>query len=99
MQRTVGGRRDAQRLALADHEAVQVVDFGRLAARQVLGGQPGFDLDRSQAGEDYASLGDTKVQGLFLRDGNLYVSESGGLASSGFAQVWRAGSGSAAGPD
>jgi hypothetical protein len=59
-----------------------------LYSRAVEGGLPGFDLDSTQAGEDYTSLGDTKAQGLFMRDGNLYVSESGGLAASGSVGVW-----------
>ncbi len=51
-------------------------------------GQPLFDLDSTQAGQDEASVGESKVQGLFVRDGNLYVSESGGLGASGNVSVW-----------
>jgi hypothetical protein len=67
-----------------------------LYARTITGGQPGFDLDTSQVGSDYASLGEGKIQGLFARDGNLYVSESGGLAASGRVGIW--GEGFAADP-
>jgi hypothetical protein len=62
-----------------------------LYTRTITGGQPGFDLESSRVGQDYASLGETKAQGLFARDGNLYVSESGGLAASGRVGIWGAG--------
>ena len=51
-------------------------------------GLPSFDLDTTQPGTSQTSLGDTKVQGLFVRDGNLYVSESGNLGTAGRVSVW-----------
>ena len=54
----------------------------------ILSGLPEFDLDASQPGQDSVSLGEGKVQGLFVRDGNLYVSESGGLGSTGNVSVF-----------
>ncbi len=54
-----------------------------LYVQNVLGGLPNFDLDSTQVGTDETSLGETKAQGLFVRDGNLYVSESGGLGTQG----------------
>jgi hypothetical protein len=51
-------------------------------------GLPLFDLDTTQPEDSQTSLGDTKVQQLFIRDGNLYVSESGGLGGTGSVSVW-----------
>jgi hypothetical protein len=59
-----------------------------LYALGIESGNPEFDLDSSQPGEDVVSLGEGKVQGLFVRDGNLYVSESGGLGSTGSVDVF-----------
>ncbi len=47
-----------------------------------------FDLDSSQPGEDSVALGEGKVTGLFVRDGNTYVSESGGIGSEGSVSVY-----------
>jgi Neisseria PilC beta-propeller domain len=59
-----------------------------LYVQNVLGGLPNFDLDTTQAGADEASLGQTKVQGLSVRDGNLYVSEGGGFGVEGKVAVY-----------
>ncbi|HXV61661.1 MAG TPA: hypothetical protein VEK15_13265, partial [Vicinamibacteria bacterium] len=55
-------------------------------------GLPEFDLDVTQPGTGQASLGDVMVQGLFVRDGNLYVTQSGGIGTSGGVSVWGDGS-------
>jgi hypothetical protein len=54
----------------------------------ILGGLSDFDLDSTQAGTDETSLGEGKVVGLFVRDGNLYISESGGLGAAGSVSIW-----------
>jgi hypothetical protein len=54
-----------------------------LYALGVDGGLPLFDLDTSTAGDnEQVSLGETKVQGIFARDGNLYLSEAAGLGTT-----------------
>jgi PilY1 beta-propeller domain len=53
----------------------------------VVSGQPEFDLDSTQPEEDQTKV-DNKIQGIFGRDGNLYVTESGGLGASGKVSVW-----------
>jgi hypothetical protein len=63
-----------------------------LYAIGVQSGLPEFDLISTQPGEDVASLGEGKVQGLFVRDGQLYVSESGGLGTGGSVSVFGDGS-------
>lgn len=50
-------------------------------------GQPLFDLDSSQPEEDQTHV-DSKIEGLFVRDGNLYLSEAGGQETSGKVSVW-----------
>jgi hypothetical protein len=66
-----------------------VVTFSStLYALGILSGLPEFDLDSTQAGTEQTALGDTKAQGLFVRDGNLYISESGGLGGTGSVGVW-----------
>jgi hypothetical protein len=59
-----------------------------LYSQSIETGLPLFDLDTTQPGTTQTSLGDTKVQGLFVRDGNLYVSESGNLGGTGSVSVW-----------
>jgi hypothetical protein len=54
----------------------------------VLSGLPLFDLDSTQVGTEQTSLGEGKVGGLAGRDGNLYLSESGGLGVAGSVGVW-----------
>jgi outer membrane protein assembly factor BamB len=50
-------------------------------------GLPLFDLDTTQPGEDRASV-EGKIQGLAARDGNLYLSQSGGLGVAGGVSIW-----------
>ena len=52
--------------------------FSTLYAIGVESGQPEFDLDPDSPGETSTSLGEGKAT-LFGRDGNLYVTRSGGL--------------------
>jgi hypothetical protein len=59
-----------------------------LYAESIETGLPLFDLDTTQPGTSQTALGESKVQGLFVRDGNLYVSESGGLGGVGSVSVW-----------
>ncbi len=59
-----------------------------LYALGIVSGLAEFDLDTTQAGFEQTALGPTKAQGLFVRDGNLYVTESGGLSSKGSVGVW-----------
>ncbi len=59
-----------------------------LYAHNVDSGLIDFDLDTTQTGVDQTSLGTTKAQGLFARDGNLYVSESGNLGAAASVGVW-----------
>jgi hypothetical protein len=58
-----------------------------LYALGIVSGQAEVDLDGS--GNDASvSLGDSKVSGLYARDGNLFVSESGGLGQSGSLSIY-----------
>ncbi len=66
-----------------------VVTFSStLYALGVLSGSAEFDLDRTQDRMEKTSLGTGKVAGMFGRDGNLYVSESGGLGAAGNVAQW-----------
>lgn len=71
-----------------DSQTCQVTFTSTLYAASIETGLPLFDLDTTQAGTEQTSLGDTKAQGLFMRDGNLYVTESGGLDRTGNVGVW-----------
>ena len=50
-------------------------------------GMAEFDLDRTQPGEISTDLGEGKAF-LFARDGNVYVTKSGGLGVSAEVSVW-----------
>ncbi len=54
----------------------------------VLSGLAAADLDGSPGYDEKLDLGKGKVTGLYARDGNLYVSTSGGLSSSGGTTVY-----------
>ena len=65
-----------------------VVSFrSTLYAVGIQSGLPEFDLDTSTAGEISTDLGEGKGF-LFARDGNVYVTESGGLGVSAELSVW-----------
>lgn len=61
--------------------------FSTLWAVKITDGQPFADLDGTGTGEN-VDLGSGKVTGLYARGKNLYVSESGGLDSSGSLSVY-----------
>ena len=61
--------------------------FSSLWAVEIFGGSAYVDLDGTGVGEN-VDLGQSKVTGIFARGSNLYVSESGGLGSSGSLSVY-----------
>ncbi|MGH9337235.1 MAG: hypothetical protein ACRD21_26105, partial [Vicinamibacteria bacterium] len=61
--------------------------FSSLYALGILSGQAEVDLDGG-GNDDQLNLGESKVTGLYARDGNLYVSESGGLGAGGSLSVY-----------
>ena len=66
--------------------------FSSLYALGIVSGQPQVDLDGNGGKDTSVDLGKDKVTGLFARQGNLYVSESGGLGASGKLSVYGDGS-------
>ena len=58
-----------------------------LWAVEIFGGLAYVDLDGTGVG-DNVDLGQSKVTGIYARGSNLYVSESGGLSSSGSLTVY-----------
>jgi hypothetical protein len=58
-----------------------------LYALGIVSGAAEVDLDGSGA-DASVNLGDSKVAGLYARDGNLFVSKSGGLGSAGSLSVY-----------
>jgi len=61
--------------------------FSTLWAVEIFGGLAYVDLDGSGVGE-HVDLGQGKVTGIYARGSNLYVSESGGLSSTGGLTVY-----------
>lgn len=61
--------------------------FSSLWAVEIFGGLAYVDLDGTGVGEN-VDLGESKVTGIYARGSNLYVSESGGLGSSGSLSVY-----------
>ena len=61
--------------------------FSSLWAVEIFGGLAYVDLDGTGVG-DNVDLGQSKVTGIYARGSNLYVSESGGLRSSGSLTVY-----------
>ncbi len=88
----VGDVREAVVFFLASEEIfdanVCVVSFtSTLYAAGIASGLSDFDLDTSQPGVDSADLGEGKAF-QFARDGNLYVTRSGGLGIDADVSVW-----------
>jgi hypothetical protein len=65
--------------------------YSSLWALGIESGQAEVDLDGNGKDES-VSLGENKITGLYARDGNLYVSESGGLGATGSLTVYGDGS-------
>jgi hypothetical protein len=65
--------------------------YSSLWALGIESGQAEVDLDGG-GNDESVSLGENKITGLYSRDGNLYVSESGGLGASGSLTVYGDGS-------
>ncbi|GMR21828.1 MAG: hypothetical protein BMS9Abin37_0145 [Acidobacteriota bacterium] len=61
--------------------------FSSLWAVEIFGGLAYVDLDGTGIG-DNVDLGQSKVAGIYARGSNLYVSETGGLGSSGTLSVY-----------
>ena len=65
-----------------------IVSFdSTLYAIGIVSGSPEFDLDTTQSGVETSDLGAGKAFG-FSRDGNVYVTGSGGLGTSADVSVW-----------
>ena len=52
-----------------------------LYALGLLSGQPEVDLDGSGGADASVAVTDSKITGLYARDGQMYVSKSGGLGT------------------
>ncbi|TDI34336.1 MAG: hypothetical protein E2P02_30445, partial [Acidobacteria bacterium] len=61
--------------------------FSTLYAVGIVSGQPEFDLDPDSPGTTSTSLGEGKAF-LFGRDGNIYVTRSGGLGVNADVSTW-----------
>ena len=71
-----------------DTSTCEVTFYSTLYAVGVESGLPAFDLDTSQAGTDYADLGEGRYQGGTIRDGRFTFNMSGGLGVSGRTETW-----------
>jgi hypothetical protein len=65
-----------------DTDTCEITFTSTLYALGIVGGLPLFDLDSSTAGDnEQVSLGETKVQGMQVRDGNVYLEPTEGGVS------------------
>ena len=89
---SIGDVREAVVFILASEETfdatVCVVSFtSTLYAAGIASGLSDFDLDSSQPGTEMTDLGEGKAY-QFARDGNLYITRSGGLGVDADVSVW-----------
>ncbi len=62
--------------------------YSSLYGLGILSGQAEVDLDGNGGNDESLDTGDGKITGLYARAGNLYVSESGGIGTSGNLSVY-----------